>query len=112
MFQVWACKQVMNLSPANGNKPWDKSNMRCPSCDCERETTAHTLHCDEVGRVDAFMQSINMLERWMGYVGTDPTLQDCIVAYCRGRGGISMDTITRGLELRYRQMAEEKDCIG
>jgi len=112
MFQVWACKQVMNLAPANGNKPWDKSNMRCPSCDCERETTAHTLECDEIGRVDALMQSIDMLERWLEREGTDPTLQNCIISYCKGRGAESMDTITYGLDQRYRQMAADQDCIG
>jgi hypothetical protein len=102
----------MNLAPANGNKPWDKTNLKCPSCDCKKETTAHTLYCNEKGRIDAFMKSIDMLERWMMEAGTDPTLQECMVEYCKGRDGVSMDTITRGLEQRYRQMATEQDSIG
>ena len=23
MFQIWAMKQVMNIAPANGNRPWE-----------------------------------------------------------------------------------------
>ncbi len=57
------------------------------------------------------MKSIDMLERWMMEAGTDPTLQECMVEYCKGRGGVSMDTITRGLEQHYRQMATEQDSI-
>ena len=43
MFQIWACKQVTNLAPANGNKPWDRSNETCPSCQQAKETTSHIL---------------------------------------------------------------------
>jgi hypothetical protein len=25
MFQIWACKQVMGIAPANANIPWDKT---------------------------------------------------------------------------------------
>ncbi len=25
MFQIWACKQVMNIAPTNGSQPWDLS---------------------------------------------------------------------------------------
>jgi hypothetical protein len=52
-----------------------------------------------------------MLERWLEHAGTDPTLQDCIVEYCRGRGGISMDTIMQGKEQWFRQMAADQDRI-
>ena len=96
MFQIWAYKQVMDLAPANGNKPWDKTNLKCPSCDCKKETTSHTLFCEEVGRVEVFKKSINILDQWMQDIGTDPTLQECITEYCKGRGGKSMDFVTMG----------------
>ena len=51
------------------------------------------------------MRSIDMLERWMMEAGIDPMLQECLVEYCKGRGGVSMDTISRGLGHCYRQMA-------
>jgi hypothetical protein len=30
MFQIWACKQVMEIAPANGNRPWER--LLCPLC--------------------------------------------------------------------------------
>jgi hypothetical protein len=111
MFQIWACKQVMDLAPANGNKPWDKTNLKFPSCDREKETTSHMLFCEEVGRVDVFKKSINLLDQWMQDIGTDPTLQKCIMEYCEGRGGKSMDFVTMGRHQQYQQMAAEQDKI-
>jgi len=33
MFQIWACKQVMNIAPTNGNRPWEPDLcLLCPSC--------------------------------------------------------------------------------
>ena len=25
MFQIWGCKQAMDIAPANGNRPWERS---------------------------------------------------------------------------------------
>jgi hypothetical protein len=30
MFQIWACKQVMDIAPPNGNRPWEQG--QCPLC--------------------------------------------------------------------------------
>jgi hypothetical protein len=69
--------QVFNLALANGNKPWDKLNEKCPSCQQEKETTAHTLYCNEAGQVDALIKSIDLLDSWLlagrGGHGTDPS---------------------------------------
>jgi hypothetical protein len=113
MFQMWACKQVMNLAPANGNMPWDKSvDPRCPSCLQEKETCAHILHCYHTGRVKALQLTISLLEDWLKEVGTNETLCWCIVEYARCRGGMSMTEICIGKEERHRQMAQEQDAIG
>jgi hypothetical protein len=86
----------------NGNKPWDKLNMKCPSCHQEKETTAHTLFCNKNCRVDAFMKSIDLLEQWLNEVGTDPPLlRDCIVEYTKSRGGITIEEIRHALDQRY-----------
>jgi hypothetical protein len=45
MFQIWACKQVMNIPPSNANIPWDNSiNPLCPSCAQVPETCSHILY--------------------------------------------------------------------
>ncbi len=32
MFQIWECKQVMGIAPANANIPWDKTiDPLCPT---------------------------------------------------------------------------------
>jgi len=44
MFQIWACKQVMDIAPANGNCPWERSLCPLfPSCAQVPETCSHVL---------------------------------------------------------------------
>jgi hypothetical protein len=60
LFQVWACKQVMNISATNRNLHWrhqDGRSNKCPCCIIHVETAEHVILCLEVGRVEAFMQS-------------------------------------------------------
>ena len=51
MFQIWACKQVMNIAGVNSNQAVYKENHNpmCPSCNEEEETCRHVLGCDEEG---------------------------------------------------------------
>ena len=113
MFQIWACKQVTNLAPANGNKPWDRSNETCPSCQQAKETTSHILLCNEVGRVGALMKSIDLLEQWLQEAETDPDLRFCIVEYAKGRGNSSMEAIASSIrQAGYQEMARQTDIIG
>ena len=113
MFQMWACKQVMNIAPTNGNRPWEPDLCPlCPSCSQFRETCAHILLCNHSGRVETLMHSIDLLEQWLVEVDTDPDLRECLVEYARGRGGRTMPEICRGMDDRYRRVAEEQDAIG
>jgi hypothetical protein len=53
MFQIWACKQIMNIAPANGNRPWERSlSPLCPSCMQVPETCSHILFCNHSGTAD------------------------------------------------------------
>jgi hypothetical protein len=72
MFQIWACKQVMNIAPTNGNRPWEPDlRPLCPSCGQVRETCAHILLCNHSGRVETLTHSIDLLEQWLVEVETD-----------------------------------------
>ena len=94
MFQIWACKQVMNIAPANANFPWDNSvNPLCPSCAQVPETCSHILYCNHAGRVDALLKSIDLLNRWLKEVDPDYELRDCIIEYAKGRGSVAMSDI-------------------
>ena len=80
MFQIWACKQVMDIAPANGNRPWERSLCPlCPSCAQVPETCSHVLFCNSEGRVDTLMKSIDLLSHWMVDADTDPDLKECII---------------------------------
>jgi hypothetical protein len=113
IFQIWACKQVMDIGPANGNHPWEQNLCPlCPSCAHVNKTCLHILFCNHAGRVDALMKSANLLKQWLEEVETDPDLLECIVEYARGRGQLTMLDICRGMDCRYTKMADEQDAIG
>ncbi len=60
LFQVWACRQVMNIFSTNKNlcwHHWDGRSDKCPCCTIHVETAEHIILCPEVGRMDAFMLS-------------------------------------------------------
>jgi hypothetical protein len=113
MFQIWACKQVMNITLANGNRPWECTLcLLCPSCAQFSETCAHILFCSNEGRVDAMMKSINLLSSWMVEVDTDLDLCECVVEYAKGRGTITMPDICQGMDSSFWRMARDQDEIG
>jgi hypothetical protein len=113
MFQIWVCKQVMRIAPANANFPWDKtSDHLCPSCAQVPETCSHILFCNHAGRVDTFMRSIDFLKHWLTEVDTAPELLDCIIEYAQGQGGISMTEICYDKAHHYKLMAADQDVIG
>ena len=114
MFQIWACKQVLGIASTNGwVSKWDPSvDELCPSCRQCKETAEHVLVCEEVGRVDALMQTIDSLQQWLEKMDTDPVLADCLVKFARGRGGISMQSICSEENAQFRAMARSQDAIG
>ncbi len=112
MFQIWACKQVMNIAPTNGSWPWEPDLCPlCPSCGQVRETCAHILLCNHTGRVEVLMHLIDLLEHWLVEINTDPILRECMVEYAKGQGGLTMTEICRGMDHRYGKVAEEQDTI-
>ena len=68
--------------------------------------------CEEEGRVDALQLSIGLLDSWMRNVGTDNGLLYCVVEYARGRGGKTMEDITRGKGQRFQRLGISQDKIG
>ncbi len=113
MLQIWACKQVMDITPANGNRPWERTLCPlCPSCTQVHETCSHILFCNNEGQVDAMMKSINLLSSWMVGVDTDPDLHECIVEYTKGRGTITISEIFWNMDALFWKMARDQDEIG
>ena len=114
LFQLWACKQVMEVAGTNVNQAQYKEghDPHCPSCSVALETCSHVLHCNEAGRVDALERSIVLLEKWLKEVGTEPLLRRGLVKFARGRGATTMEEITMGWDCGFREMALSQDTIG
>ena len=114
MFQLWACKQVLGIASTNGTVcRWDTTiDSKCPSCNQCVETTDHVLQCDEVGRVDTLLKTIDYIETWLLSMGTDPVLAKCLIQYARGRGSLTMESLCAGLDTRFQGMARSQDLIG
>jgi hypothetical protein len=58
------------------------------------------------------MHSIDLLEHWLVEVDTDPKFREYMVEYAKGQGGRTMMEICRGMDHRYRKVAESQDAIG
>ena len=103
----------MDIAPANGNRPWERALCPlCPSCTQAREMCTHILWCNDEGRVDTLMKSVDLLASWMMEANTDPNLRECIVDYAKGRGTVSMSELCHDKDTRFRQMAANQDKIG
>jgi hypothetical protein len=114
LFQVWACKQVMNIAATNKNLSWrhrDGRSDKCPCCRIHVETTEHVLLCPEVTRVEAFQLSMTALEWWLDEADTDPDLTDSIVEYVRRWGTVTMEEEISDALPRFRHMALSQDTI-
>ena len=113
MFQIWACKQAIGI--ANTNHAVHKRDKAvdplCLSCGQVVETTEHIPLCNEAGRVDIFLKTVEPLERWLVKMDTAPKLRDCITQFCQGRGFLRMSQICPS-EPAYHRMAISQDMIG
>jgi hypothetical protein len=115
LFQVWACKQVMDISATNKNLRWhhqDGCSNKCPCCAIHMDTVEHVILCLEVGRVETFMQSSQALEQWMEEADTDPDLIDCIVDYVQGRGTVTMASAVQNTPAQSQALGHLQDTIG
>ena len=95
MFQIWACKQVMGVAGKNLYQSKYRLNHdpKCPSCTRCVESCAHVLECQEEGRVETLLGTIDFLDIWMKKVGTDEGLRNCLVRYAKRKGAIKMKDI-------------------
>jgi hypothetical protein len=95
LFAPFVCKQVMDIAGANSrlSKHEPSHSPLCPSClDCI-ETCGHVLTCEQEDRVKCFLMSADNLEKWLRSVGTDPTLEECIMVFVRSRDAQSFSHI-------------------
>jgi hypothetical protein len=114
-FQVWTCKQVMNIAATNKNLPQrhhDGRSNKCPCCTIHEETAEHVLLCPEEGQVEVFMQSSLALEWWLNKVDTDLDLADSILKYVQQQGTVLMEDIVQEAPSRFQVVGKPLDKIG
>ena len=75
------------------SKYWPNHDPKCPSFNRCVESCAYVLECQEEGRVETLLGTIDFLDRWMKKIGTEKGLWNCLVRYAKGRGAITMKDI-------------------
>jgi hypothetical protein len=110
LFQVWACKQVMNIAATIKNlsrRHRDGRSDKCPCCTIHVEMAEHVL-----GRMKAFLLCMSALKRWLDEADTDPDLTDSIVEHGQRQGTVTMEEAISEAPPRFRPMALSQDKIG
>jgi hypothetical protein len=62
--------------------------------------------------VETLHHTIDFIEDWLEESETEPELQEILLEYTRGRGGVTMGDICRGCREEFHQLAKEQDKIG
>ena len=114
MFQIWACKQVMGVAGTNlyQSKYRPNHNPKCPSCTQCVGSCAHVIECQEEGRVETLLGTIDFLDIWMKKIGTNKGLWNSLVRYAKGRGAITMKDIVGDRTHSLYPLAQSQDLIG
>ena len=90
MFQLFAGKQVFNVSAVLGNLSKQKEHShlgnKCPSCETDKETCEHILYCNEEGRRKNLNLQIYRIRTWLEEVGTNPHLTTVLLNFLLTRG--------------------------
>ena len=70
------------------------------------------MSCSKEGRINAFKQSIVLVDNWIKKVGTDTGLRKSIVEFAIGCGEVTMMEITGHKGTRFVKFAHSQDIIG
>jgi hypothetical protein len=62
--------------------------------------------------VETLLHTIDFVEDWLDETEMEPELQECLLEYARGRGGLTMEEICCGRAEDFRQLGKEQDDIG
>jgi hypothetical protein len=116
MFEIFACKQVFDISATFGfvHKRDPSICPLCPSCCTINESSGHILYCGEEGRVKALTKFSTDILSWLHMVGTHRNLTFLLIKFIRGRGYLTMQDICNqhNLPQEYTTFAISQDKIG
>ena len=117
MYQLWYGKQGSGYcGTGKWLQRWDPdADARCPNCgdECEVEDAHHLTRCGDPGRTRLWFQHIQELEEWMEKNCTQPSVQEMVLLYLKGRGGrLLADQISSRRGSFIHKAAAEMDAIG
>jgi hypothetical protein len=92
----------------------DDRSPQCPSCLCCEESCPHIARCPETDRVQAFEQSTQAMDLWLGKNKTHPNLQSLLFWYLHGKGTIRCSACSEELNIPpiIHEFAVSLDIIG
>ena len=98
MFQMFACKQVVNapavLCNLSKQQIYSQLGKACPSCTLHTETAGHILSCQEIGWVTNLNRQLLLIQDWLQQVGTAHDLIDLITTFLVTRGTMIANNYT------------------
>ena len=115
MYRVWATKQTAGVCGCNEHlSKFDKKVKNvCPSCGVIGESVAHVAICDDPGRKELFLGSVDELTEWMTKSKTEPTMAKIIELYLRARGSRKMSDCVSGSPSSWHTLlAKYQDRLG
>ncbi len=115
LFELWACKQVMNIAATNKNlhrRHCNGHSNKCPCCTIHVEMAEHILLCPKEGRVEVFRLATSALERWLDEADPDPNLADSIVEYVQWQGTVMMEEVVWTAQQQFWTMGLSQEKIG
>lgn len=118
MFQIFACKQVFDVSGTNKflhkRKAAPNNSPICNSCTIHDECAGHILCCPEEGRVQMLHKLVEEMLDWLEIAGTPRDLMFLIVKYIKERGERSMSEIvyTHQLSEEYLALQMRRISLG
>ncbi len=58
------------------------------------------------------MYTINIIDEWLTGADTESTIEECLIEYAHGRGGVMTAKVCHGIGELYTSMAADQDHIG
>ena len=79
----------------------------CPACGKQGESVAHVAGCNDQGREEMSLSSVDDVVRWMESSETDPKVAELKEAHIRARGSCTMsDLLGENTPVPYSLLAQ------
>ena len=79
----------------------------CPACGQPGHSVGHVVICNEPGRKEMFLSSVDDIVRWMESSETDPEVTELVEVYLRAQGSRTIpDLVDKNASVSYSLLAQ------